>query len=73
MWIHIICGTGLFVLNLIYGLGAIYYLYWKISLSIHGIAGSTLAILLPVACFEGIISKVLFRRLRWNHSLVVKI
>lgn len=30
MWVHLICGTFSFIINLIFGLGALYYLHWKI-------------------------------------------
>jgi hypothetical protein len=73
MLIHSICGTAIFILNLLYGLGAIYYLDWKIAKTIHGIVGSLLAIILPVVCLEGMISRILFKRLRWNSAILIKI
>eukprot|EP00347_Sterkiella_histriomuscorum_P018766 403344262 len=71
MIIHSICGTGLFIINLIFGLGAITYLDWKIKVSIHGILGSLLAILLPFAAIEGIISRMLLKRLRWKTNILL--
>lgn len=72
MIIHSLCGTGLFLLNLIFGLGAIVYLDWKIKCSLHGILGSILSILLPFSAIEGIIARILFKRLRWKtHVLLI--
>ncbi|CDW73578.1 cytochrome b5-like heme steroid binding domain containing protein [Stylonychia lemnae] len=69
MIIHSVCGAGIFILNLLFGLGAIYYLNWKIKISIHGLVGSILAIILPFACIGGIIARIILRKLRWKTSI----
>lgn len=65
MNIHLVCGTVVFILNFIFGLGSIYYLNWRISLTIHDILGSILSIVLPINCVEGVIARYTFRYLRW--------
>ena len=65
MIIHSVCGTIIFIFNLVFGLSAIWYLRWKINPSIHGVVGSFLCILLPLISLEGVLSRSLLKRLRW--------
>lgn len=71
MIIHALCGTGLFIINLIFGLGAIVYLDWKIKVSIHGILGSILAIFCPLTAVAGVIARIVLKRVRWNTRCVL--
>lgn len=73
MIIHSVCGTLVFILNLIFGLGAMCYMKWEIICTIHGIVGSLISITLPITCAEGVVSRTLFRTLRWRTSILVKI
>ena len=73
MIIHSLCGTGVFIINMIFGIGAIIYLDGKIKLSIHGIVGSFLSLFLPLATIGGIISRMLFKRLKWKTHILLLI
>ena len=63
----------MFSMNFAFGLGAIYYLNWRIQISVHGIAGTALSVLMTVGAFEGMMAKHLFRNIRWNNALLIKI
>lgn len=73
MWIHGLCGTAAFILNLVYGLGAIPYLNWEVKISIHGIVGTLLSLMMFITTLEGMFAHFLFRNIRWNNALLVKI
>ena len=73
MFLHILSGGIIFILNLIYGLGAIYYKNWQIEASIHGILGTVFSISMSALCLIGIFGHVLYRRLRWKAFLLTKI
>jgi hypothetical protein len=50
LWIHVVLGTIALILNFLYGLGAIYWLGWRVKASIHGIVGTMLSILQVIGC-----------------------
>lgn len=73
MYIHSFCGTAIFILNLLYGLGAIYMMSMTIMITIHGIVGSLLSITGTMSFFNGIVSRLLLSKLRWRSSLLLKV
>ena len=73
MRVHGICGSISFIINLIYGLGAIYSMGWRVTETIHGILGTSLSILMFVSGIIGYITNFFFRNHRWNGSLLVKL
>ncbi len=73
MWVHGICGSITFLINLIYGLGAIYSMGWRVTETVHGILGTSLSLLMFFSGIIGIVANFFYRNKRWNGSLLIKL
>lgn len=73
IWIHIVCGCLIFVLNLIYGLGTIYVMGWSIQISVHGIVGTTTSILVFLVTGLGIAARITQNKLKWKTHKILTV
>lgn len=73
IWIHIVCGVLIFILNIIYGLGTIYVMGWSIQISIHGIAGTTASCFVFIVSGLGLAARITQNNLKWKTHKILTI
>lgn len=73
VWIHSISGTIVFLINIVYGIGAMQQMEWNIQISIHGIIGSFISVLLFLVTATGLAARLTQNRLVWKTNWILRI
>ena len=71
MWVHAISGFATFVLNIVYGIGAIKFMVWKVVFTVHGVLGTSVSLLMAITCFVGMFTQFYIKNLRWKSRWII--
>jgi hypothetical protein len=70
LYTHIIVGSIIFILNLVYGLGAIAMKSFKVSETVHGILGTAFSCAMFLTTLIGGFAHFKLRDIRWKSIVL---